>query len=91
MFSSSSVSPLSGECCKLVVDYAVHYMKAKGETKPKVFKLKNLDLPARQSTTLAAKISFKPISTRKHHAGAHAVEVLVNGVGYGESPFVVLA
>ena len=64
---------------KFVLDYAVHFVKANGETSPKVFKLKNMNLAAGETTTLAKKQAIKPITTRKYYAGNHKVEVFING------------
>lgn len=62
-----------------IVDLAVHFVKASGEAKPKVFKLRRVALAPRESATLAKTISFAEHTTRTPRAGAHALEVLVNG------------
>jgi 3-methyladenine DNA glycosylase AlkC len=64
----------------LLVDYAVHFVKANGERRPKVFKLRRLELEPRASVRLEARVSLVDMSTRKHYAGRHAIELLVNGV-----------
>jgi 3-methyladenine DNA glycosylase AlkC len=64
---------------KLVVDYCIHYTKKGGELSPKVFKLKEIDLPPKQQVSIAKKQLLKDFSTRTHHAGKHMVDVLVNG------------
>lgn len=63
----------------LLIDYAVHHIKADGSTSPKVFKGWKLTLKAGQSRTLSKQHSFKPVTTRRYHAGAHAIEVMING------------
>lgn len=65
---------------ELMVDYAVHFIKANGTSRPKVFKLKKLRLPASGRVELRGKISLKEMTTRRHHPGLHRIEVLVNGV-----------
>ena len=62
-----------------VIDYAIHYMKANGKTSPKVFKWKNLRLKPGESVTLEKSHAFRPITTRRHYAGTHKIEILVNG------------
>lgn len=74
---------------ELLVDYAVHYMKASGRTSPKVFKLKRLTLPARASVPIAFKIKLRDLSTRKHYPGRHTIELLVNGRPVPVGAFVV--
>ncbi|MGX5819329.1 DNA alkylation repair protein [Chitinophaga lutea] len=64
---------------KLVIDYAVHYIKSSGQPSKKVFKWKEATLPAGATLTLHKRHAFKDLSTRKHFAGKHLVEVMVNG------------
>lgn len=66
----------------LLVDYVVHFVKANGARRPKVFKLRRLKLPARASVRLEARLSFVDLTTRKHYRGRHAIELLVNGVRF---------
>jgi 3-methyladenine DNA glycosylase AlkC len=75
----------------LTVDYVVHFVKADGKTRPKVFKLRRLALAARQSAELAGRLSFAPMTTRRHYAGTHRIEVMVNGVAFGLGPFEVFS
>ncbi|MDI1243787.1 MAG: DNA alkylation repair protein [Rhodoferax sp.] len=63
----------------LLVDLAVHYIKASGQAKAKVFKLKTLALAPGQTTMLAKTLSLKEMSTRKHYPGTHQVDVVLNG------------
>ncbi len=74
---------------QLVVDYAVHFVKANGEARPKVFKLKRLDLAPNASVDLAGCVSFAQMSTRRHHPGAHRIEILINGVSCAQAAFEV--
>ena len=63
----------------LVVDFAVHYQKADGRMARKVFKLKEVKLRPRAAITLSKRQRIVDFSTRKHYAGTHLVEVMVNG------------
>jgi len=63
----------------LLVDLAVFYVKANGQAKPKVFKLKTLELAPGQSVRLAKKLSLAEMTTRKHYPGVHKVAVMLNG------------
>jgi hypothetical protein len=63
----------------LLVDYAVHFVKANGKTGRKVFKLKRLELGAGERVELGGSVSFREMTTRKLYPGLHRVEVLVNG------------
>jgi 3-methyladenine DNA glycosylase AlkC len=64
----------------LLVDYAVHFVKSNGSRRVKVFKLRRVQLEPRQALRLQARLSFVDLTTRKHYAGLHAVDLLVNGV-----------
>jgi 3-methyladenine DNA glycosylase AlkC len=74
---------------ELIVDYAVHFVKANGKTSPKVFKLKRLKLPSLGSIELRGKISFAPMTTRRHFPGRHSIDLLINGVTYPLAEFHV--
>lgn len=65
---------------KLVIDYAIHYYKKTGVLLPKVFKLKELQLPGNATVHIVKKHRFEDFTTRKHYPGKHAVEILVNGI-----------
>lgn len=72
---------------RLVVDYAVHFVKANGSTAPKVFKLKTVELDAGETVTIAKRQSIRPISTRKYYPGRHRIELLVAGKAVAEAAF----
>ena len=64
----------------LLVDAAVHFVKASGNASRKVFKVKRIRLAARESAELSASFSLKVHTTRKPRPGNHRVEVMVNGM-----------
>jgi 3-methyladenine DNA glycosylase AlkC len=76
---------------ELVVDYAVHHMTARGVPSPKVFKGWKLTLAPGEERALARQHSLKPITTRRYHAGWHAVSISVNGVTVAEAGFELTA
>ena len=63
----------------LLIDYAVHHVKAHGGTSAKVFKGWKVTLDAGESRTLTRQHSFKAVTTRRYHAGAHRFEIAING------------
>jgi 3-methyladenine DNA glycosylase AlkC len=63
----------------LMVDFAIHFIKANGKANPKVFKLKAAELAPKQSLTFSKKVSLKPMTTRTLYPGLHKVEVIING------------
>ncbi|MBC7955670.1 MAG: DNA alkylation repair protein [Cytophagales bacterium] len=72
---------------RLAIDYAVHHVKASGDTSAKVFKGWVLDLAPGEARELLKKHSLKLITTRRYHAGLHRIEVLINGQPASEASF----
>ena len=72
---------------QLVIDYAVHHVKAKGSTSAKVFKGWKVMLPARGELTLAKRHAVRPITTRRYFGGSHRVTVQINGREVAEAAF----
>lgn len=74
----------------LLVDYAVHFVKANGTTSPKVFKLRRITLAPSQRIELGGNVSFETLTTRKPYPGLHRIDVLVNGATHRLTEFEVL-
>ncbi|WP_117192330.1 DNA alkylation repair protein [Rhizobium terrae] len=64
---------------KLVIDYAVHYVKKAGGTSKKVFKWKELTLAPGAACALSISRAIRDFTTRIHYPGRHVVELVVNG------------
>ncbi|MDX1414911.1 MAG: hypothetical protein R3293_12020 [Candidatus Promineifilaceae bacterium] len=65
--------------CALMIDYVIHYMKANGKTKPKVFKAVKKTLEPGQAITINKTRSFARINTRPYYPGLHSLEIQING------------
>ena len=63
----------------LLIDVAVHFVKANGQTAPKVFKLKRVGLPPGGQLELQKTVSMAVHATRTPRPGTHAVDIVVNG------------
>ncbi len=74
---------------ELLIDYAVHFVKANGGTRPKVFELRRIVLPPSARVTLGSTVSFENLTTRRHYAGRHRMDVLINGVARPLAEFEV--
>jgi 3-methyladenine DNA glycosylase AlkC len=79
----------SAKSQRLAIDYAVHHVKADGRATPKVFKGWQIELPAYGHVTLVKRHSLRPVTTRRYHAGRHAVVVQVNGRAVAEAAFTL--
>lgn len=75
----------------LLVDLAVHFVKAREGGAAKVFKLKRIELPPGGRATLRKSISLAVHTTRKPRPGEHRVDVLVNGATQFAGTFQVMA
>jgi 3-methyladenine DNA glycosylase AlkC len=63
----------------LLVDFRIHFIKANGKARAKVFKLKTVNLAPTATLRIGKKISLAEMTTRKHYAGTHQVDVMING------------
>lgn len=66
----------------LMIDYVIHFVKANQATKHKVFKLTQTQLLANETLRLQKRHSFRKMTTRTHYAGAHHIELQINGVAH---------
>jgi 3-methyladenine DNA glycosylase AlkC len=73
----------------LAIDYVVHHRKANGTQTGKTFKLTTATLGPGERLELERRHSFRPITTRRYHPGAHAVELQVNGVRSERADFTL--
>ena len=73
----------------LLVDVAVHFVKARAKTSRKVFKVKRVALPPRGAVELRTNVSLAVHTTRKPNPGKHAVDVVVNGESFPAGAFTV--
>ena len=64
----------------VLLDFAIHFQKARGTTSAKVFKGGELVVPAGGTGTVRKTVSFAQHSTRTHYPGPHRLDVSINGV-----------
>lgn len=72
---------------KLEIDYALYYARPSGQPARKVFKLRQLSLASGEKARLAIGQTIRDFSTRKHYAGHHRIELLVNGACLAHTGF----
>ena len=73
----------------IILDYAIHFMKANGTLAPKVFKLKTGTLKPHDVLKIKKTHMIKPITTRTFYPGSHKIEILANGKSLGSLPFIL--
>ncbi|SMH44063.1 3-methyladenine DNA glycosylase AlkC [Rathayibacter oskolensis] len=86
----ASIRNVGSEPARLSVDYTVHHVKANGTRTGKTFKLTTLLLAPGEEAHVDRTHSFRALTTRRYHPGAHAVELHVNGVSSGATEFELL-
>jgi 3-methyladenine DNA glycosylase AlkC len=74
----------------LVIDYAVHHVRANGSSSPKVFKGWKFSLAPGEHRTLVKRHSLRPVTTRRLYPGEHRIELLVNGQACAHASFDLL-
>jgi 3-methyladenine DNA glycosylase AlkC len=87
-FTLRSTSRVSQD---LLVDVAVHFVKARGVTRAKVFKVTRLVLAPRESVELKTAFSLAVHTTRVPRPGVHAVDIMANGQAMRAGSFTVIA
>jgi len=75
----------------LLVDVAVHFVKARGNGAAKVFKLGRLTLPPRGAAAFRTSFSLAVHTTRVPRPGRHRVDVVVNGKALPAGSFDVMS
>lgn len=88
---SFSLESTAATAQKLVVDYAIDYVKSAGHSAKKVFKLKAFSLGAGEHQSLKREQHIRELTTRKHYPGRHVVHVMVNGEKLGSAEFELRA
>ncbi len=73
----------------LVLDYALHHVKADGGSTAKVFKGWQLSLAPDATVTLARRHSMRVVTTRRYHPGRHQIDLLANGQVVATAAFVL--
>ena len=73
------LSPSGRRSQNLLIDWVMHYARPTGRASSKVFKGKEIVLPAGETFEWEKSFSMKPRSTRSLHARRHRLEVQING------------
>lgn len=74
---------------KIVVDYAIDFVKANGKKGKKVYKLKSFELAPKEEVRLQKSHSLRPITTMKYYSGIHHLMIQVNGEMMDKKDFLL--
>jgi 3-methyladenine DNA glycosylase AlkC len=86
----ATVRNTGAETARLAIDYVVHHQKANGSQTTKTFKLTTTELAPGEHILLSREHSFRAITTRRYHPGAHGIALQVNGVATEPLSFELL-
>ena len=86
---SFSVKNTADMPTQIRLEYAIDYQTLSGKISTKVFKIKELELAAGVSESIARHQSFQDFTTRKHYAGPHRLRIVLNGQAAAELEFLV--
>ncbi|WP_332629637.1 DNA alkylation repair protein [Halalkalibacter flavus] len=78
------------EDTKVRIEYAIDYVKARGNRNQKVFKITEMKLLYDQTKEYSKTHSFKNLSTRKHYQGKHTITIIINGTPKASLDFEVV-
>jgi 3-methyladenine DNA glycosylase AlkC len=84
---SFEISSQSSRAQRLMIDYAVHLMRANGKQTVKVFKLSKKSIQPGETIRIERKHSFRPVTTRKYYPGEHLIQPQINGKLFGRVTF----
>lgn len=65
---------------RLRLEYAIDFVKAKGDSSRKVFKIGERRLEPGATLRIERQHRFRDFSTRRHYPGTHRIAVIVNGI-----------
>ncbi|MCI4136023.1 DNA alkylation repair protein [Bacillus vallismortis] len=64
---------------KVRIEYAIDFVKARGQRHQKVFKISETTIRKNETKSYTKVHSFRDLTTRKHYKGIHTLSVIING------------
>ncbi len=83
----ATVRETAGSRQRLAMNYIVHFVKANGARKPKVFRLPEKRLAPGAILDLQKTHKFLAYKNQTFYSGEHLLELVINGVSYARIPF----
>ncbi len=80
----------AGKSRNVRLEYIVDYVKARGQTSPKVFQIREFEPSAGSAHNIKRKLNFSDRTTRKHYPGQHSVTIVANGRKMRSVPFFLV-
>ena len=83
------IEETAGAKQRLAMNYVVHFAKANGAQKPKVFRLPEKQLDPGGRLELQKTHKFLPYKNQSFYSGDHELELVINGVYYARALFIL--
>lgn len=74
----------------LLIDYQLHFQTKKGELKPKVFKIKSVNIKKGETITITKRHPLRIMTTKRLYPGEHKIILQINGQGFLGQSFQLL-
>jgi 3-methyladenine DNA glycosylase AlkC len=71
------------------IEYAIDFVKPRGNRTKKVFKITETTFIKGENRTYSKSHSLKDLSTRKHYQGTHTISIIINGAVKASLDFIV--
>ena len=84
---SAVLRPTATRAQTVSVDYLLYLRKADGSLRPKVFKGATRRLEPGESWEFSRRHALRPVTTRRHYPGGHALALQINGQDTEAVPF----
>jgi 3-methyladenine DNA glycosylase AlkC len=84
---TAQITNTGAQAARAAVDFLVHFRKADGALRPKVFKLATRSIAPGETVLVEKSYSFRTRTTRTFHPGEHAIELQINGRRHGYDTF----
>ncbi|MCO6184824.1 DNA alkylation repair protein [Rhizobium sp. L1K21] len=87
---TAAIASKSNSPQAVIIDYAIHFVKADGKRKPKVFKWTKATLEPGKPLHLKRRHPIREITTRQYYTGKQAVSLRINGEDFGSEEFELI-
>ena len=86
-----AITSTAAQAQRLEIDYRMHYIRQSAAVSTKVFKLRACSLAPGERLVISRKQHIRDFSTRKHYAGRHQVDLMINGDTLAHAHFDLVA
>ena len=86
---TAHITNTGAQTARAAIDFRLHFRKAGGALRPKVFKIATRDTAPGETATISKTYLFRPQTNGTFNLGEHAIELQPNGRPYGRNTFLL--